>query len=137
MSTEAGALHVTATGKFSLAEAKKTFLKMMRVVKRLKVGRVLFDARRVVGKPNVMERFYYGVFVADTAVDHALLGSCPFPRLAYVLKEPLLDPGHFGETVAMNRGGRRVKVFDNIEEARSWLDYVGNTQLWKRSPKRS
>ena len=42
-------------------------------------------------------------------------------RFAYVLKEPVLDPKKFGETVAVNRG-MLIRVFDNPEEALQWLE---------------
>ena len=59
-------LRVNATGNFSLEEAKRTFLEMLEAVARHKVKKVLFDGRRLTGEPKVMERFYYGEFVAQT-----------------------------------------------------------------------
>jgi hypothetical protein len=117
MSVESGALYVTASGNFSLAEAQRTFLEMIGAVAQNKVGKVFFDGREVEGNPELMERFYFGEFAARTVVDHGL--SCL--RFACVLKEPLLDPGRFGENVAVNRG-MQIKAFDDFKEAQTWLE---------------
>jgi hypothetical protein len=121
MSAEAGVLHVTAMGEFSLEEAKRTFVDMMNAVAQHKVEKVSFDGRGIEGQPETIERFYFGQFAAGTVVSHCLLKLCAIsPTFAYVLKEPVLDPGRFGENVAVNRG-MRVKAFDNVKEARTWL----------------
>ena len=44
-----GSLDVTATGKFSLTEAKRTFLQMMSAVEQNKADKVLLDGRSVEG----------------------------------------------------------------------------------------
>jgi len=121
MSSESGVLHVRATGRFSLAEAKRAFVEMIGAAAQHKVDKVLIDGRGVEGGPKVMERFYFGEFAANTVINLSLLGSCHYPRVAYVLNEPMLDPGRFGETVAVNRGVQ-IKAFDNIKEARTWLE---------------
>jgi hypothetical protein len=56
MSSESGCLRVKATGKFSLAEAERTFLKMLGSVERQKVDKVLFDGRGLKGNPETIER---------------------------------------------------------------------------------
>ncbi len=50
------------------------------------------------------------------------LSSCSIAAsaFAHVLKEPVLDPQRFGETVALNRG-MNVRTFDNLEDALAWL----------------
>jgi hypothetical protein len=85
-----------------------------------KVGKVLLDGRGVDGDPKALERFYYGEFAACAVAEYAVRNGCASPEFAYVLHVPMLDPGKFGETVAVNRG-MRVKVFDNLEGAREWL----------------
>ena len=117
---ESGFLEVSAMGKFSLEEAKRTFLEMLEAVARYKVEKVLFDGRRLTGDPKIMERFYYGEFAADSVFKFRDRGVSPATKFAYVLKEPVLDPRRFGETVAVNRG-MYVKAFDNLEEALGWL----------------
>src|SRR3954470_764399 len=113
-------LNVVATGKFSLAEAKRTFLEMLDAAALHKSKKVLFDGRMLIGEPRFIERFYFGEFAADTFVTSVEKGVCTGMQFAYVLKEPLLDKGRFGETVAVNRG-LNVLAFDNVEAALHWL----------------
>jgi hypothetical protein len=120
ISCETGCLCVTATGKFSLAEAKRTFLAVVKTVEEHRVGKVLFDGRGLKGKPETIERFYYGAFAAREVGQYAVRNRCPSPEFAYVLHVPVLDPYRLGEMVAVNRG-MRVKVFGDLEGARAWL----------------
>ena len=116
MRPESGYLHASATGEFSLEEAKRTFLEMLEAVARHQVMKVLFDGRRLTGDPDTLERFYYGKYAADAVLQFKDRGVSPATQFAYVLKEPVLDPQRFGETVAVNRG-MLVKTFDNLEDA--------------------
>ena len=117
---ESGLLNVDARGEFSLKEAKRAFLEMLGAAAQYKAKKVLFDARKVKGKPEVLERFYYGEFAATETTrlfdEHRIL-----PHFAYVMHQPLRDPGRFGETVALNRG-MIVKTFETLEEAFEWLE---------------
>ena len=108
-----------ATGEFSLEEARRTFLEMMVSVALHRTKRVLLDGRTVTGNPQTIERFYYGEFAAQTVAQYQTRASGAI-AFAYVLREPVLDPEKFGETVAVNRG-MFIKVFDNLEEALQWL----------------
>ncbi len=117
---ESGLLNVEVMGKFSLKEAKRTFVEILEAVARHKSKRVFIDGRKLVGKPETMERFYYGEFAAHTVKDFAQQGVSSSTQFAYILKEPVLDPGRFGETVAVNRG-MLVKMFDRPEDALRWL----------------
>jgi hypothetical protein len=107
-------------GEFSLKEAKRSFLEMLDAVARYKVKKVLFDGRSITGNPETMERFYYGEFAAKAVIEYSDRGVARTTQFAYVLEYPVLDPGRFGETVAVNRG-MHVKVFDNLEDALEWL----------------
>jgi hypothetical protein len=121
ISAESGLLRVIATGEFSLAEAKRTFLEILDAVAQHKSERILFDGRELKGDPDTIQRFLYGEFAAH-AVGRCIRerGISPAPQFAYVLQEPILDPKRFGETVAVNRG-MWVKAFDNLEDAFGWL----------------
>ena len=121
MSVEDGFLRVDATGEFSLHEAQQTFLEILEAVARAKVKKVLMDGRRLNGEPTIMERFYYGEFAANSVASFFSRGVSPATKFAYVLKEPVLDPGRFGETVAVNRG-MLAKVCEDPEEAFAWLE---------------
>ncbi|HEX3125997.1 MAG TPA: hypothetical protein VH394_01585 [Thermoanaerobaculia bacterium] len=117
---EPGFLYAEVTGNFSLEEAKRTFQEILEAVARHRVEKVLFDGRKVVGRPTTMERFYYGEFVARSVAELGDRGVPPGTQFAYVLTEPTLDPRRFGENVAVNRG-MFVKAFDNLEDALGWL----------------
>jgi hypothetical protein len=114
-------LRVCATGKFSLEEAKRTFLEMMEAVALHGIKRVLFDGRTITGDPETMERFYYGEYAAQRVAEYQRRNASGAPRFAYVLRAPVLDRARFGETVAVNRG-MVVKAFDSLEEALEWLE---------------
>ena len=119
MHFESGLLRVDASGEFSLVEAKRAFIEVLEAIARYEAEKVLIDGRKVKGKPEVIERFYYGAFAAQEthrlAKDHRVS-----PKFAYVIHEPLRDPGRFGEFVAVNRG-MIMKVFETPEEAFEWL----------------
>jgi len=119
--TEAGFLRVVVTGEFCLEEAQRTFLDIIDAVAKYKTDKILFDGREIVGEPHSIERFYYGAFTAEMCHKHLYKAEYRIvPMFAYVLKEPVLDPRRFGETVARNRG-MIVKAFDNLNEAQEWL----------------
>ena len=120
MRPDSDLLRVSATGEFSLEEAKRAFLEMMEAVALHKTKRVLLDGRTVTGNPQTIERFYYGEFAAQTLAQYRERGVSPATAFAYVLREPVLDPEKFGETVAVNRG-MHIRVFDNLEDALKWL----------------
>lgn len=117
---ESGLLKVGARGRFSLKEAKQTFLEMIEAVALYKTKKVLFDGRKLTGKPETIERFYYGEFAAQTVANFAERGVSRATQFAYVLSERVLDSRRFGETVAVNRG-MFVKAFDSLEDALEWL----------------
>src|SRR4051812_29259079 len=114
-------LKVIARGKFSLKEAERTFIEILEAIVAHKTGKVMIDGRTLIGKPATIERFLYGKFAASSVAMYRPRGLSPFTAFAYVLKPPVLDPQRFGETVAVNRG-MRIKVFDNVEDAFTWLE---------------
>ena len=120
MRFEFGLLTVEATGEFSLEEAQQAFLEMLGAVVQYQSRKVFLDGRTMTGKPEHFERFLYSEFAANetlrVAKEHGLV-----PRFAYVLRQPLRDPGRFGENVAVNRG-MNVKTFEIPEAAFQWLE---------------
>ena len=113
-------LNAVLTGTFSLDEAKRTFLEILDAVALQKSKGILIDGRTLVGKPEVIERFFYGQFTAEMVISYEDRGVSAGTPFAYVLKEPVLDPKRFGETVAVNRC-MNMKAFENPEEALKWL----------------
>ena len=118
---ESDLLNIVVTGRFSLEEAKRTFLEILDAVAVQKSKKVLIDGRALAGKPEVIERFYYGQFIAELVISYEDRGVPAGTPFAYVLKDPVLDPKRFGETVAVNRY-MNLKTFENPEEALQWLD---------------
>jgi len=119
--TDTAFLNVLATGKFSLKEAQRTFLEVLEAVGSHHLKKVIIDGREVIGKPETIERFYYGKFVANSIKAYKTRGVSGATAFAYVINEPLLDRQRFGETVAVNRGAH-VRAFDNMEAAFKWLE---------------
>ena len=118
---ESGLLTVDVRGEFSLEEAKQAFLDMLAAVAQYHAEKVLFDGRNLKGKPEHIERFYYGYFAAIETMK--LIAEYPMrraPRFAYLINAPLRDPRRYGETVAANLG-MTVKTFETPEEASEWL----------------
>ena len=129
---ESGCLRVEASGEFSLNDAQRAFLEMLASVIHHRTEKILFDGRKLQGKPRDMERFFYGEFAARETLkvvkEHSIL-----PRFAYVLHEPIRDRTRLGETVAVNRG-MSVKVFETLEEASLWLDHPASTVSDEETP---
>ena len=124
MHFESGLLNVAATGEFSLEEAQRAFLEMLGAVAQYQAEKILFDGRKLKGKPERIERFYYGYFAATET--NRLIAEYRMPRaprFAYVMNEPLRDSRRYGETVAVNRG-MTVKTFETPEEAFKWLEFT-------------
>ena len=119
LETESQIIRAVISGEFSDEEGKRTFLEILGTSERLGIDKILIDGAQVTGNINIIQRFFYGEFVAQTTLD-LRMRSNHYPQLAYVLKEPVLDPNRFGETVAVNRGAF-CKAFDNIHEALAWL----------------
>jgi len=117
---ESDVLNAVITGTFSLEEAKRTFLEILEAVALQKSKGILIDGRTLVGKPEVIERFYFSNYAAEMAISYEGRGVPAGTPFAYVLREPVLDPKRFGETVAVNRC-MNVKAFENPEEALKWL----------------
>jgi hypothetical protein len=113
-------LRVTYSGEFSIREAEATFQEILEAIVKNRLRKVLIDGRQVIGDPEPLERFYYGKYVADAVNQTINRHRIEVPSFAYVMHEPLLDPGRFGETVAVNRG-MRVKAFDDMKRAEWWL----------------
>lgn len=119
-------LYAILTGKFSLAEAKRTFLQIMAAVEENGSTKVLIDGLGVTGEPTVIERYFFGEFAAHVAtMDKTNKVRRRKQKFAYALAPPTLDARRLGETVALNRG-MNLRVFDNLADAAAWLDIDAN-----------
>lgn len=118
-SLEGGIFRAVAAGAFALDEAKEQFVRLLDAVADHRAAAVLFDGRELVGEPQVIDRFLYGEFAAAAYARHKVIQGMS-TRFAYVLREPVLDPRRFGESVAA-RQGMEVKAFDDVAAALAWL----------------
>ena len=117
-------LEAVIAGRFSLKEAKRTFLEILEAVSKIGAENVLVDGRKLTGRPDTIERFFYGQFAARAVREYVHQQRGLPPYFAYLLSEPVLDPRRLGETVASNRG-MLVKAFDDPEKALAWLGTRG------------
>lgn len=112
-------LYVVLTGAFSLPEAKTLSLRILDACVEHRITKVLVDVHAVSGPISVMERFDYAEFLSQKHLEY-VARKLPPARFAYVGTEPIIDPGRFGETVAVNRG-MAIRATTDLREALRWL----------------
>src|SRR5689334_12641554 len=117
--TQPGYLIGRAAGPFELEEAKALTEKLLRTAVARQQVKVLLDIHRITGPVRDTYRFLYTEFVAHQVVKLSRLAGGPI-RLAFVGREPVIDPERFGVTVAYNRAVRII-VTDSEAEALAWL----------------
>ena len=110
---------VVLRGQFSIKEALALAQEMFEAGSQHKVTKVLVDIRQTTGVPNTSERFIYATFLAEEGLRQRSQGNTVM-RMVYLGYAPMLDPTHFGEHVANNRGAIVKCVFDE-QEAWAWL----------------
>ena len=111
-------IYVTISRNYSLAIYKSIFENTISECLKNNKSIILFDARNSTGNPPVFDRYDLAVYFAKISKEHPNTFTV---KVAFVGFPPLIDPGRFGETVAVNRGVN-VKVMDDIEEAFRWLE---------------
>lgn len=114
-------LHVTARGSFELKQAQQLFQRVVDSCIGYQLPKVLVDCNGVKGTTGTLDKFSFSIFGADRMLQVLASGQLPAMRIAFVGNIKELDPGRFGETVALNRGAA-VKESDTFEEAFEWLD---------------
>src|SRR5215831_6639888 len=100
---ESGLLKVDARGEFSLEEAKRAFLEMLGAVAQYKAKKVLFDGRKLKGKPEIWQRFYYGEFAA-TETTRLVDAHRAVPQFAYVLHRLFVTRKGLGKSLRSIEG---------------------------------
>jgi hypothetical protein len=106
-------LYMTVTGTYRLQDFK-SYVKIIRdKCEEEQTFKILMDALDVAGIDiPTIERYYMGIEVAEQ-LKYKI-------KLAIVWHKEFIN--HFGETVAVNRGGN-IGVFSNMEAAMKWLLY--------------
>lgn len=111
-------LIIYASGSYTLTKAKNLFkLAIDNGVSHNK-SKILIDVNNITGFIPFFDRFHYSEFLANYQLEHA---SGKINKIAVIGKEPIVDKGKFGETVAVNRGAN-VRVFTDISMASIWLN---------------
>src|SRR5215467_15027401 len=108
-------LHCTASGEYSFEDGCSLIREVLAQSAQRGAIRVLVDGLQIVGSPSVVERYALAEFLAGEIVELER-----FPRLAFLGKEPLVDPNRFGELVATNRGVQ-IHTVEQMEDAVDWL----------------
>ena len=121
-------LRIALEGEFSLAEAQAQFVDILDGVVKHQARTVLVDGRTLTGVPDSVQRYLYGEFVAKAVGAVSGRGLVKTPRFAYVLQDPVRDPGRLGQMVAKNRG-MNVQTFDNMSDAEHWLAVTGPARI--------
>jgi hypothetical protein len=117
-------LLITVTGAFDIESAKESARRSLDLCQARKQSKALVDCRNATGSLSTVDRYDFATYVAELHARYALEHGAAL-RVAYVGNEPFIDPGRFGETVAMNRGAL-IKVTTDMNEALAWLG-VGPT----------
>ena len=112
-------LHCRARGMYSFEEGCLLIRGVLAEADQRGATKVLVDGLQMGGSPTMVERYALSEFLAREMVE---LGISP--RLAFLGKEPLVDPNRFGEIVARNRGVR-MKTVEEMEDAVRWLGERG------------
>jgi hypothetical protein len=107
-----GYLHITFSGAFSLAAAKRSVDVLVETCGKENCNKVLFDCRPMTGDMPIFERYEIAKYGAE---------SLPYRiKVAMLGREDQVSPDDFFETVAVNRG-LILKVFSDMDKAIAWL----------------
>lgn len=118
---EDGYVRSNVRGEIDLASTQGGFSALLESMFERGVDRALIDVRQVTGALRTMDRFEFGESCSGAvAAFEARHPGSPSPRIAFVALQPILDPGRFAETVAVNRG-MDCRMFDDEGTALSWL----------------
>ena len=118
ISVEVSHILVMVDGVYDQSDAMDNFRKAFDAARKVKIPRLLMDARKVVGEISTMERFEIGVLLSELVNRQA---DGPFTRIAIIGNELIVDPHRFVEIVAVNRGVQ-LKVTTDPKEALEWLE---------------
>ena len=92
-------LYVLCRGVYTFAETLALYRRSVEAAVEHKLSKILIDARPVTGHPAMIERYQFAELLAELQRNFL-----PTLQIAVVGNEPLIDPGRFGEVVAVNRG---------------------------------
>ena len=108
-----GYLHVVTTGEETLANMIEGWTRVAQTSRELGVSLILCEAY-LEGPGRTMALF-------DIGEEFPKINFPRNVRVAVVCKPSKLPDFQFAETVAVNRGAYFVRVFTDLEQAKSWL----------------
>jgi len=110
-------LEVRLYGDFTLREIRETLAEFTAIIKEKKCKRILTDYREANLKLSVTGIFRMPEIVVDI---FSSTGINLYQLRRALITTKFLKDFKFFETVSLNRG-QNARVFDNMDEARSWL----------------
>jgi hypothetical protein len=113
-------LYCKVSGEYSFEHLCSVVRKVLAEAGQRGANKVLVDGLQMWGSPTMAERYGLSEFLAREMVEARI-----FPRLAFLGKEPLVDPNRFGEIVGTNRGVQ-MKTVEEMEDAVKWLGERGD-----------
>ena len=118
-----GYLLVTLEGEFQAESVLNIGGRISKLCHQSNIGKVLIDVRKVTGRVQLISKMDLAEAMIEKHRQHVTRGAIPV-RVAHVVAEGMAEPGDFGETIAVNRGGTTF-VTTSLEEALRWLEIEG------------
>ena len=109
-----GIIEVRSFGEVSAEDWQKSVDVVMELVRSRGITKILVDSLSLVSMPKTWMLYEFGNLLATPHFP-------PSVRIAAVIQGPLREDLEFIETVATNRG-RRMRIFDSMDEATAWLN---------------
>ncbi len=109
-----GYIHIELLGTLTQIDIDEALKEILTIRRQQNVDCILCDQRKLQFPPN-------NIVVFDTAKQ---ISSGPFTGMKLAIVRETIPERHFFQTVATNRSGI-VKIFDEEEEAKRWLQNVG------------
>ena len=129
ITAQADFILVTTEGEYDFAEARHIIRLAFIAAAEHGSQKIMIDCRKLTGGLTAVQRFDLGEWLAEFYFQRPKVTLTP---IAVVGNVPFIDPGRFGETVAVNRLVP-LKVSTDWDEALSWLQNWPASTLSKDS----
>ncbi len=114
----------TYSGAFDLKDALTMFKEALTASFEKNMPKILIDYRKITGPLSGIDRFRYAEETTKYWREFIRSEKIKTPRIAYLGKQPIVDPERFGDLVAKNRGAFNFKTFEDISKAKEWFHSV-------------
>lgn len=116
-----GMVRAVGTGELELESANACADKLIDHAIKTRASHFLVDCRRLEGVFTTLDRFTHTDYICEKILRAQANGKLDEIYLSVVASPPILDPDHFGETIARSRG-IDVFVSERYSEAKAWLE---------------